>query len=62
MLTSLMQPGEPQAIPLPTSDDYSMQPQPPMGGLFFTPGGHQIVFGGFASPSMKNAVAVITLP
>ncbi len=62
MMTSLMQPGEPQAIPLPTSEDYVMQPQPPLGALFFTPDGHQIVFGGFVSSGMKNAVAVVTLP
>jgi WD40 repeat protein len=62
MMTSLMQPGDPQAIPLPTSDDYEMRPQPPLGGLFFTPDGRQIVFSGFISTSMKNVVAVVTLP
>lgn len=62
MMTSLVQPGEPQAIPLPASEDYEMRPQPPMGGLFFTPDGRQIIFSGYVSTSMSNAIAVVTLP
>lgn len=65
MMTSLDQPGTPQSIPLPTSDNYALQLLPTISILKFTPDGRQIVFSGFLSKSdtqLVNAVYVITLP